>query len=37
MQMSFLGSIGHLMNESGLKEALEIVYAKNAVVHMPTG
>ncbi len=33
MQMSFLGSIGHLMNESGL----EIVYAKNAVVHMPTG
>eukprot|EP00794_Sanderia_malayensis_P014576 gene14576-16078_t len=36
-QMSFLGSIGHLMNGSGLKEALEVVYAENAVTHMLTG
>ena len=36
-QMSFLGSIGHLMNGSGLKEALEVVYAENAVSHMLTG
>ena len=36
-QMSFLGSIGHLMKGSGLKEALEVVYAENAVTHMLTG
>jgi hypothetical protein len=36
-QMSFLGCIGHLMAESGLQEILELVYAKNAVVHMMSG
>ena len=30
MQMSFLGSIGHLMAGSGLQELLEVVYAGNA-------
>ena len=29
MQMSFLGSIGHLMAGSGLQELLEVVYAEN--------
>ena len=33
-QMSFLGSIGHLMDSSGLQEML---YAPNAVVHMLSG
>ena len=33
MQMSFLGSIGHLMAGSGLKELLEVVFADNAVQH----
>ena len=37
LQMSFLGSIGHLMAGSGLEEVLELVYAKNAVTHMLTG
>ncbi len=37
MQMSFLGSIGHLMAGSGLQELLEIVYAANSVKHMLTG
>lgn len=36
-EMSFLGSIGHLMAGSGLQEALEIVFAPNAVTHMLTG
>ena len=36
-EMSFLGSIGHLMAASGLQEMLELVYASNAVVHMLTG
>ncbi len=36
-QMSFLGCIGHLMAESGLKELLELVYANNTVIHMLTG
>ena len=31
MQMSFLGSIGHLMAGSGLQELLEVVFAGNAV------
>jgi hypothetical protein len=34
MQMSFLGSIGHLMAGSGLQELLEVVYAGNTVCHM---
>ncbi len=37
MQMSFLGSIGHLMAGSGLQELLEVVFAVNAVRHMLTG
>ena len=38
MQMSFLGSIGHLMAGSGLQEVLEVVYAEtHAVTHMMTG
>ena len=36
-QMSFLGAIGHLMAESGLKELLEMIYASNAVDHMLSG
>ena len=35
--MSFLGSIGHTMHESGLKEVLELIYSENAVTHMLTG
>lgn len=35
--MSFLGSIGHIMAESGLAELWERVYAKGSVVHMLTG
>ena len=37
IQMSFLGCIGHLMAGSGLQELLELVYAKNAVIHMLSG
>ena len=36
-EMSFLGSIGHLMDSSGLQEMLESIYAPNAVVHMLSG
>ncbi|XP_053373150.1 uncharacterized protein LOC123533634 [Mercenaria mercenaria] len=36
-EMSFLGSIGHLMAGSGLQELLEVIYAPNAVVHMMSG
>ena len=36
-QMSFLGAIGHLIAESGLKEILEMIYASNAVDHMLSG
>lgn len=36
-EVSFLGSIGHLMSKSGLKELIELAYASNAVVHMLTG
>ena len=35
--MSFLGSIGNLMDGSGLKQALETVYAPATVGHMFTG
>ena len=35
--MSFLGSIGHLMANSGLNEALESIYAKNSVEHLLSG
>ena len=37
IQMSFLGSIGHLMAGSGLQELLEVVFTGNAVRHMLTG
>ena len=37
MMMSFMGSIGHLMEGSGLPEALHNVYAKNSVENMMTG
>ena len=36
-EMSFLGSIGHLMAGSGLKEILELIYASGAVDHIMTG
>ena len=36
-EMSFLGSIGHLMMGSGLQDLLETVYTPNAVTHMLTG
>lgn len=37
MQMSFLGSIGHIMTGTGLQECLETVYASNSVIHMLSG
>ena len=37
MEMSFLGCIGYLMHESGLKETLETIYTPNAVTHMLSG
>ena len=39
-EMSYLGSIGHLMAASGLQELLKLIkliYAPNAVVHMLNG
>ena len=36
-QMSFLGSMGHIMACSGLQELLEVVYAGNTATHMMTG
>lgn len=36
-EMSFVGSIGHLMACSGLKEVFELVYAENTVKHMLCG
>ena len=35
--MSFLGSIGHLMAGSGLKDLLDLIYAPNAVEYMLSG
>ena len=37
VEMSFLGSIGHLMAGSGLQEVLQVAYAENAVKHMLSG
>ena len=37
MEMSFLGSLGHLMAGSGLKELLQLIYVPNAVDHIITG
>ena len=36
-QMSFLGSIGHIMKGSGLQEFLELIYANNPVSHILIG
>ncbi|WAR13477.1 hypothetical protein MAR_027657 [Mya arenaria] len=36
-QMSFLGCIGHLMQNSGLQELIDTVYATNTVTHMLSG
>ena len=35
--MSYLGSIGHLMEGTGLKDILETVFARNSVCHMLSG
>lgn len=35
--MSFMGSIRHIMNGSGLENALETIYAKNSIVHIMNG
>jgi hypothetical protein len=37
MEMSFLGSIGHLMSGSGLAELLELIYAPHTVPHILSG
>ena len=37
IQMSFLGSIGHLMAGTGLQEVLETIYADNAAGYMLSG
>ena len=37
LEMSFLGSIGHIMASSGISELLELIYAPNAVVHIMSG
>ena len=37
MEMSFLGSIGHLMAGSGIKELFEMIYAPNAVEQIMSG
>ena len=37
MEMSFAGYTGQIMSDSGLQEALETVYADNAVSHILTG
>ena len=36
-EMNFLGSIGNIMNNTGLSELLESIYAPAAVVHMLSG
>ncbi|CAC5381294.1 unnamed protein product [Mytilus coruscus] len=33
-EMSFMGSIGHIMSNSGIQEILELIYAPNAVSHI---
>lgn len=37
MMRSFLGTIGHLMAQSGLHEVLDIIYASNVVSHILSG
>lgn len=36
-QMSFLGTIGHIMMSSGLEDLLAVIYAPNSVMHMLSG
>ncbi len=36
-EMSFLGFLGHLMVSTRLQDLLELIYARNAVVHMLSG
>ena len=36
-EMSFLGSIGHLMKGSGIEDMLEVIYASNTVGHILSG
>ena len=35
--MSFLGSIGNLINDPGLEEAFQEVYSKNTIIHILLG
>ena len=37
MEISFLGSIWHVMAETRLKDHFSVAYAKNAVSHMLSG
>ena len=37
LQMSYLGSIGHLMCGSGLEEVIGLIYAENVVPHILSG
>ena len=37
IEMSFLGAIGHLMTDTGLKEVLQTVFADTTVPHMLNG
>ena len=37
MEMSFLGSIGHLMVGSGIKELFEMIYAPKAMEQIMSG
>ena len=37
IQMSFLGSIGHLMKGSGIENVLEVLYSENAISHILSG
>jgi len=37
VEMSFLGSIGHIMGGSGIEAVLETIYAETAVGHMLSG
>ena len=37
LQMSFLGTICNIITDSGLKEALQLVFTPNAVIHMLSG
>ena len=37
MEMSFLGSIGHLMAGSGIKELFEMIYARKAMEQIMSG